>query len=69
MYKAKFYQRGKNRHPWPEPPVLDVPIEVMPGQKIQVKRCGKLWEVVDVCWCFKPGDGKSKFSHFDVGVI
>ena len=69
MYKAKFYQRGKNRHPWPEPPVLDTPGEVKVGEKVRVKRCGKLWKVVDVCWCFKSGDGKSKFSHFDVGVI
>jgi len=70
MYRAKFYQRGERKdHYWITPPEMDVASEVMPSQKLQIKKHGKIWRVIDVCWCFVQGSGKSEFSHFECGVI
>jgi len=65
--KIKFYkQKTANNFNWATPPEIDTFYEPRVGDRHQLSRHGKLWEIVDVAWCFEKGN---KFSHFRAEVV
>jgi len=65
--KIKFYkQKTANNFKWTTLPDIYTIYEPKVGDRHQLSKHGKLWEIVNVVWCFGEGN---KFSHFMAEVV